>query len=250
MEQAANTLSAFDAPPRVRQERDLAALDVYVRTIRLLPLAANLGLNNAARLRALAGSDPLSRNAATRAILMRRDADAVEMLEEGRGIFWAQALRLRASGLAGVPADEQEKLQRMFRTLEESSHCVDLPDMTAAQRERQMSERERLGEYIQALLTQLRSRPGLERLLMPLAFSSLMQSLPDGFVIFLVASDLGSHALILQRDGGAKSIALKTPRSKLGQPCLATLGSRRCPLGKGLRTLQSRAASWRHQQRS
>jgi tetratricopeptide (TPR) repeat protein len=62
-------------------------LEAYTLVIRLLPRAASFGLDHAGRLRELSGAEMISRNAATRAIAAGRDAEAIEMLEEGRGVL-------------------------------------------------------------------------------------------------------------------------------------------------------------------
>jgi hypothetical protein len=196
---------------------DHAILELYVQVIRLLPRAASLGLNHTARLRAVAGSDVVSRNAAMRAILMGKGSEAVEMLEEGRGIFWSQALCLRASGLDCVPDEDRHALQEIFRVLEQDINRVDEPVVNISQYERQVEARRRLSEQAENLLEKLRSQPGLERLLMPSAFSSLVQRMPQGIVVMLLASDLGFCALLLDRNSAqARSVALSSSPDSVG----------------------------------
>jgi hypothetical protein len=200
-----------------KSDCDHAILELYVQVIRLLPRAANLGLNHTARLRAVAGSDGVSRNAAMRAITMGRGPEAVEMLEEGRGIFWSQALCLRASGLDCVPDEDRHTLQEIFRVLEQGINRVDEPNVTISQYERQVEARRRLSEQAENLIETLRSQPGLERLLMPSAFSSLIQRMPQGIVVILLASDLGSCALILDRNSAqARTVALTSSPDSVG----------------------------------
>jgi hypothetical protein len=71
------------------------------------------------------------------------------------------------------------------------------------QRERLLEHRRRLSSAVEALIADIRSRPGMSRFLLPPTFASLVQSLPDGFFVFLNISELGHHALVL--DGTAKS---------------------------------------------
>jgi tetratricopeptide (TPR) repeat protein len=192
-----------------RDQLDLDILKTYIQAVRLLPLAASLGLNHAARLSAIAGSDVLCRNAAMRAIAMKRDDEAVEMLEEGRGVFWSQALHLRSSELASLQSEDRCELERIFSLLNDGSRGLESVEMSVAQRERLVEERRLLSKQAERLIDQLRRRPGLERFLMPPAFSSLLQRLPQGFVIILMASDLGYRALILgQNYKQAKSLTL------------------------------------------
>jgi hypothetical protein len=143
----------------------------------------------------------ISRNAATRAIAAGRDAEAVEMLEEGRGVFWSQAFRLRATDLDRLPTQDAQELRKLFQTLE--SEGVRDESLGTVQRERLVEQRRRLSNAAESLIADIRSRPGMSRFLLPPAFSSLVQSLPDsGLVVVLVASDSGHRALVLNRAQG------------------------------------------------
>jgi hypothetical protein len=181
--------------------RDLV-LEAYTLVIRLLPRVASFGLDHPGRLRELSGAEMISRNAAARATAAGRDADAVEMLEEGRGVFWSQALRLRTTDLAILPTQEADELRRLFRLLDIRS--IDEPSTSTVERERLVENYRRLSAKAEALIADIRSRPGVSRFLLPPAFSSLVQSLPEGFVVFLNVSELGHHALIL--NGSTKSV--------------------------------------------
>jgi tetratricopeptide (TPR) repeat protein len=188
-------------------------LDLYVRTIRLLPYVASVGRGHAFRLRELAVAEEISRNAATRALLVGRKSDAVEMLEEGRGVFWSQALRIRSTALSTLPADDRDRLYNLLKELETGSHTEESTMLDTAGRERLLEKRSRLGETIEAMIASIRQRPGLERFLMPPAYSSLLQLLPHhGFVVMLVASKLGNDALILNSDqNDARTLKLSAP---------------------------------------
>jgi tetratricopeptide (TPR) repeat protein len=173
---------------------------VYVLVIRLLPRAASFGLYHAGRLREVSGADAISRDAATRAIAAGRGEEAVEMLEEGRGVFWSQALRLRTTDMNLLPEQDARELRRLFQVLEMGSIRKEFTSTT--QRERNVEERRRLSNAAEALIADIRSRPGMSRFLQPPAFASLVQSLPEsGFVVVLVASNLGHRALVLDRAG-------------------------------------------------
>jgi tetratricopeptide (TPR) repeat protein len=188
-------------------------IDLYVRTIRLLPYVASVGRGHAFRLRELAVAEKMSRNAATRALLVGRKSDAVEMLEEGRGVFWSQALRIRSTALNNLPAHDRDRLYGLLEELETGIHTVESTMLDTAGRERLIEERRQLGDTIEALIASIRQRPGLERFLMPPAFSSLLQLLPHhGFVVMLVSSKLGDHALILNLDqNDARTLKLSAP---------------------------------------
>jgi tetratricopeptide (TPR) repeat protein len=194
-----------------QHHHDDLILEAYTLVIRLLPRAASFGLDYAGRLRVLSGAEAISRNASTRAIAAGRDTEAVEMLEEGRGVFWSQALQLRTTELDRLPIKDAQELRRLFQTLETGS--VRDESMSQIQREQHLEARRRLSNAAEDLITDIRSRPGMSRFLLPPAFSSLVQSLPEiGFVVLLVASDLGHRALVLDRaSGNTSSLELFPP---------------------------------------
>jgi tetratricopeptide (TPR) repeat protein len=189
---------------------DAMVLSLYAQVISLLPLAANFGLDDTGRLQALIGCDEIARNAAARAVLLGCLSQAVQMLEQGRGVFWMQTLHLRTTAFDGAPDNECQELQRMLRLLEHGARHVEVQDQSTSQQERELEKRRQLNEAVQALINKIRGYPGLDRFLLPPAFDTLLGSLPDGFVVILNASKLGHHALLLQRTTGlAKSLVLE-----------------------------------------
>jgi tetratricopeptide (TPR) repeat protein len=191
-------------------QEDERILSLYIQVISLLPLAANFGLYNTARLQAVTGCDEIARTAASRAMLLGRVSQAVEMLEQGRSVFWTQTLHLRATTFDGVPEDDSQELQRILRRLEHGARRLESPEQSVDQRERELEQRRQLNEAAQALIAKIRGYQGFNRFLMPPAFDALLGSLPDGFVVILNASKLSHHALLLQRTSGlATSLTLK-----------------------------------------
>jgi hypothetical protein len=193
-----------------RRDHDDRVLQIYILVIRLLPKAASFGQDHNARLRELVGAETVSRNAAARGIAAKRYEEAVEILEEGRGVFWAQALRLRGTELDLLPPDEAQKLKELFHILEAGSVRNDT--LTSPQQEREAEQRRVRSEAAENIITDIRSRPGMKRFLMPPAFSSLAQLLSMGFVILLNISELGQHALVMGgKAGSVICVSLKLP---------------------------------------
>jgi tetratricopeptide (TPR) repeat protein len=192
---------------------DESVLHLYTSAIRLLPQAASWGSDSSGRLRELSVAETVSRNAATRAIWMQREQEAVEMLEEARGVFWSQALRLRATSLDLLPANDAERLRGLFENLEDQHTRQKF--VTVADAEWHVERRRRDGQAAETLIAEIRSHPGFERFLRPPEFSTLVQSLnlpPKSFTVIIVASALGHHALVLDRAAGrANSIVLAPP---------------------------------------
>jgi tetratricopeptide (TPR) repeat protein len=187
-------------------------LEAYTLVIRYLPRVASLGLDHAGRFRELSGAEKISRNAAMRAIYSGRNADAIEMLEEGRGVFWSQALRLRTTDLDQLPTEDAQELRRFFRMLETGSARDE--SNNKLQREQHTEDRRRLSNVADSLIADIRSRPGMSRFLLPPSFSLLVQSLPEtGSVVVLLTSDLGHRALVLDRATGlTASLELLPPK--------------------------------------
>jgi tetratricopeptide (TPR) repeat protein len=207
-----------------RPYEDERVLNLYTQVMGLLPLAANFGLDHSARLQALTGCDEISRNAAARAMLLGGVSQAVQMLEQGRGVFWTQTLHLRATAFDRVPRDDCQELQRMLRLFEHGVRRVESLKQSVIQHERELEERRQLNESVQALILKIRGYPGLDRFLLPPVFGSLLSSLPDGYVVIVNVSKLGHHAFLLRRSTGlATGLELKPFRA--GFDC-ATLRTR------------------------
>jgi tetratricopeptide (TPR) repeat protein len=197
-----------------RSRYDALVLELYSQIIRILPLAANFGIDHKARLRALVGTDRIARNAASRAVLVGRVSMAIETLEEGRGVFWTQTLHLRAPAFEGVPKDDCEELQRLLLLLDHATHGTDTSELSAVQRERELGRRRHLDEQAQSLIAKIRGSPGLNRFLLPSAFDTVFASLPDGFVVIVNTSDVAHHALLLHRPTGlATTVGLDFPHT-------------------------------------
>jgi tetratricopeptide (TPR) repeat protein len=198
-----------------RSRYDTLVLELYSQIIRILPLAANFGIDHKARLRAVVGTDRIARNAASRSVLVGRVSVAIETLEEGRGVFWTQTLHLRTTAFDGVPRDDREELQRLLLLLDRATHGTETSELSAAQRERELGRRRYLNEQAQSLIAKIRGYTGLNRFLLPSAFDTVFASLPDGFVVIVNTSDVAHHALILHRFTGlATSLDLDLPRAR------------------------------------
>jgi hypothetical protein len=208
----AYTFCAEHLHPNTRGQISGAILDLYAQVIGLLPLAANFGIDQDTRLAAVSGLDEIARNAAARAFLIERPTQAVELLEQGRGVFWSQSLHLRAPDLDDVPDEDRLELERLLQHLRQSDSRDQRSTLTGAQRERDMETRRRLNGEAEALISKIRGYPGLARFLMPPAFDTLVAALPDGFVVMVNASALGHHALLLHRlTQLSASLELKPP---------------------------------------
>ena len=132
-------------------------------------------------------------------------AHAVELLEQGRGVFWSQLSRLRSplddligSGPAGkILADEFIQLALLIR------NALNSPG--ADQHERVC----RLNLEMQRVVTNVRELPGLSRFLLPLLFSDLQLAASGGPVVIVNASKYSCDALIVFLDRDPVHIPLQ-----------------------------------------
>jgi hypothetical protein len=208
---------ALTKEDHMRSEEDAQqVLNLYAQVIGLLPLAAHFGLDHSARLQALTGCDEVARNAAARAARLGCVTQAVEMLEQGRGVFWTQTLHLRTTAFDGIPHDACQELKRMLHLLDHGACRVETLEQSVEQRERELEKRRQLNEAAQALINNIRGYPGFHRFLLPPAFDALLDSFPEGYIVIVNASRLGHDALLLHRARGlATSLALRPFRADI-----------------------------------
>ena len=140
------------------------------------------------------------------ACLRRRSpVRAVELLEQGRGVFWSQLTRLHSpledvmvSGRAGKTlADEFTRLALLIR------NALNSPG--SDQHERLC----RLNLKLQTIVTDIRDLPGLSRFLLPSLFPDLQCSASGGPVIIVNASQYSCDALIVLLDRDPVHIPLQ-----------------------------------------
>ena len=120
-------------------------------------------------------------------------ARAVELSEQGQGVFWSQLTRLRSplddligSGPAGKTlANEFTQLALLIR------NALDSPG--ADQHERVFH----LNFELQNVMTNIRKQPGLSHFLLPSLFPDLQRTASGGSVIMVNASIYSCDALAL-----------------------------------------------------
>ena len=123
----------------------------------------------------------------------RAPTRAVELLEQGRGVFWSQLTRLRSplddvvvSSLAGKTlADKFTRLALLIRNV--------LNSPGADQHERVC----RLNLKLQRVVTNIRDLPGLSRFLLSSLFPDLQHAASGGPVIIVNASKYSCDALVV-----------------------------------------------------
>jgi tetratricopeptide (TPR) repeat protein len=186
-----------------------SALEAYQAAIQLLPRLATLGLDLLSRHKALtAGSDGLARSAAACAIRYGQFDKAVELLEEGRSIFWSQASQLRVplDDLQLTAPEAVQKLKRISRALEQgslrdSARSVSDTSQQVMSMEQETARYRRLNDDWLTTLEEVRSLDGFGDFLRPKPLTTLLRVAANDPVVILIASDSSCAALILTSSG-------------------------------------------------
>lgn len=176
-------------------------LEVYQLAMELLPRIASFGLGRLPQLRALRNVDSCAISAARYALALGKANVALELLEEGRAVFWQQYLRLRTE-FDNLP-------EHLASALRETSGFLEQVFDENTDRRRQEADtivRRQVGERFRSLLEEARRLPGFERLLLPNRFEAISTAATEGPLVVLIASKSTSHAIIIsatQPDGQA-----------------------------------------------
>lgn len=201
--EAAARLPSF-SPDNRRQ-----LLNVYRITLNLLPQVAYFGLDAPARLRVLKGAEKFAATAAAHAILLGQPETAVEALEQGRGIFWNQSLKLRNQP-SGLPSDIQERLSDMTHRLERA--MCQTPQDSSYKKKAEIEDFDRklrhLSNEFQVLVEQIRNLPGHERFLLPLEFATLSTAAQRGPIIVFLTSEIIDCAIIVRHASPLRVVTL------------------------------------------
>jgi tetratricopeptide (TPR) repeat protein len=181
-------------------------LKAYQQALQLIPQIAHIGLDVQTRLQDLVRTEQLAVDAAIVALICSRPETAVECLENGRAMFWAQGLALRAS-FEGIPHVIAAELREISQSLEAASlssrGSADIgPSEDVAGMMRRKTTRYRV------LLEEARKLPGMGRFLLNVGYPVLSTASKDGYIVILLADQLHSHAIAISPGGAARHIKL------------------------------------------
>ncbi|MFE0044267.1 CHAT domain-containing protein [Streptomyces albireticuli] len=188
------------------------ALDAHRAAVAELPLLAWHGLAREDRLDALGRAAGLAGDAAAVALNAGRPQEALQLLEQGRGVLLAQALdarddmtalRERAPGLAA-------RVREVRALLDADAPAASLPDPAetgtdparAVREQRAAAERHRgLAREMDELVRRARELPGMEDFLRLPSVERLREAAGNGPVVVVNTSALRCDALVVTRDG-------------------------------------------------
>ncbi len=189
---------------RMRAARDLGALaaanqrfaeatDAYAAAVELMPRLASSGLNRATVIAHLAEWSGLASDAAACAINAGRFELAVGLLEQGRGVLWAQALSSRTDlSLLAVYAPAL------------AARLTDVRDRLAQENPApsdDVDRRMRLAREWDDLVAQVRGLPGFGDFLAAPRIEDLLALATQGPIVIVNVSRYRCDALILRPSG-------------------------------------------------
>ncbi len=172
------------------------AADFHAEAVGLLPAAAWRGLGRGDRERLLAPRSHAATDAAACALACGRPEQAVELLDQGRSVLWGQALDARTD-LAELARAHPEAAGRLaeLRTALEQDPLPLAPFGRVAEdgdRRRRAAARE-----WDALVADIRTRPGFGYFMLPMPFAELSQAAAGGPLVLVNVSRLRCDALVV-----------------------------------------------------
>jgi tetratricopeptide (TPR) repeat protein len=177
----------------------LLLLSVYSNLIDMLSRMTGFVLDIPAQLTALKSASSFGSDACTAALLSNHPRQALELVDHAHGVIWAQALHQRDPQLQQLPEGLASELGMLLRAVsvpivasgnESSEHAASSYLSPVDIRHEQNSR-------IQALLTEIREMPGLDRFMLGHTYAQLRETASKHPVVVLVAARGQAHALII-----------------------------------------------------
>jgi hypothetical protein len=167
---------------------------IYSKIIDRLPLAVSFVLDIPSRLQILKSTHHLGTDACVAAVLASQLSTAVELLDRAHGLVWTQALHQRDPQMEGAPTELASELAGLLRKI--AAPLTTQHDSSSLYASCQDS-RHRQNTRIQALLREIRAKPGLERFMLGSTYDTLRNAARDHPVVVLVAGRGLAFALIM-----------------------------------------------------
>jgi CHAT domain-containing protein len=134
-------------------------------------------------------------------------AAAVELVEQGRAVFWTQMVRFRTLSASGGEALAKEFMQLSFSL----RHAFNVST------ENQPQSTQQLTMQLDDVISRIRMLPGLSRFLLPQLFPDLQEAARDGPVIIVNASQYGCDALIITSTQDPVHIPLNVAQAEVSE---------------------------------
>ncbi|EPT05774.1 hypothetical protein FOMPIDRAFT_1045076 [Fomitopsis schrenkii] len=172
-----------------------------------MPQAAYLGLSPKQRLQSITDAEPAAVLAASHALALQDIPTAIELLEQGRAVFWQQATRLRTPlASSQIPLNKQNEINQLLHSLDNQPVLLDPQDRRSVEQEE--AKRWRQTQRLEELLKEFRKQfeaEAKEHSLFPPEYPSLIQAAKKGPIVVLLSTPVFSGAVII-RQGGASDL--------------------------------------------
>jgi hypothetical protein len=190
----------------LRDGRGRDAMAMVQLAAELLPQLGLRDVDRADRERRVSAAHRLPATAAAVAIAAGRPGQAVELLEQTRGVVFAGTLDTRedTDELRRAAPDLLPRFQRIREEINAADHEITLPalsghsDATGRHPRELAARRTALGGQWDQLLREIRQRPGLAEFQRPMAIADLARHAGRDPVVYIVADEFCSHALIVR----------------------------------------------------
>jgi tetratricopeptide (TPR) repeat protein len=182
-------------------------MEIYTSVVRMFPRVAHFGQELKDRLKELEGTDILFHNAALRAIHIGEYTKAVELFEEGKAVFWGQALRLKPVDLDGVPQKDLDALTKHLNELQ--THPYDpQKHLEPGALRNEATRRQEAYKKAQRLIENIR-RTCKPDFLEIAPFRELSKTAENGPIVILVCNDIWAAGLAIVKGDGKNVYEVK-----------------------------------------
>jgi tetratricopeptide (TPR) repeat protein len=175
------------------------ASSAYRSAINLLPHLGYIGQDAITRREALSHARGIACQAAAHELTSENTDTAIELLEQGRSVFWTQLLRLR-SPQDVAPVEDTAQIDHLVQELRKTEDT-------------DWAGRRRKAEELDALIACIRKKSGYGHFMAPRPFADLMTAVDglDGHVVILIPSDSVCDVVVLGATSGSSRTHLRLP---------------------------------------
>ncbi|EPT06246.1 hypothetical protein FOMPIDRAFT_83684 [Fomitopsis schrenkii] len=205
LQRALSTLQTLstDSPPEQVPRKQI--VKVYQQAVNLMPRAAYLGQGLTKRLQSIADAEPAATMAASHALLLPEPdvSLAVELLEQGRAVFWRQSLSLRTPlDSISIPDDLRNRIVQLSWLLDSQPAHQGFRDK--ATMEKEDATRFRQSQELDQLVQEVRKGDSEEHkhFLLPDVYDTLAKAANKGPLVILLSTVVTSGAIVIRPGGG------------------------------------------------
>ncbi|EPT05715.1 hypothetical protein FOMPIDRAFT_1111424 [Fomitopsis schrenkii] len=192
-------IGVFDQPTQKR------VVEVYSEVISLMPQVAYLGLSPSRRLQSIIRAEPAAVMAASHALALHDISTAIQLLEQGRAVFWQQATRLRTPLLdSQLPQSKQNEINQLLHSLDNQPSFLNPQDRRSVEQDdtKRWRQTQRLEELLKEAREQFEAEAE-EHSLLPPKFPTLIQAARKGPIVLLLSTAVFSGAVIIKQGGAS-----------------------------------------------